>query len=71
VLLPVKLHRGAKRFEMIRTQTDPVSLCYSPRLAQWAEDGPVYLHAWHIALADSSLHPPSRPASTPETPTSS
>jgi len=51
VLLPVRLHRGAQQFEEIRGSKDLFSLCYSPRLSSWAEDGPVYLHTWHMTAS--------------------
>ena len=49
VLIPARLHLGAEHFEEIRNQKGLITLCYSPRLAQWAEDGPVYLQAWQFA----------------------
>ncbi len=54
VLLPVRLHRGARLFEEVRQQQQLITLCYSPRLAQWAEDGPVYLHSWHLSPSPHS-----------------
>jgi len=56
VLLPARWHQGARYFEDVRRQQEPVTLCYSPRLAQWAEEGPVYLHTWHL---DSMTRPSS------------
>lgn len=55
VLLPVRLHRGAHLFEDIRNQQGLVSLCYSPRLSSWTEDGPVYLHTWQIAPSNHGV----------------
>ncbi len=54
VVMPVKLHRGAQLFETVRNIEGMVTLYYSPRLAQWAEDGPVYLQAWRIQSNSSS-----------------
>ncbi|MEE2887491.1 MAG: single-stranded-DNA-specific exonuclease RecJ [Planctomycetota bacterium] len=51
VLLPVRLHRGVQMFEDIRGSQDPVTISYSPRLSTWTEDGPVYLHTWHLAAS--------------------
>jgi single-stranded-DNA-specific exonuclease len=53
VVLPVRLHNGARHFEEIRNQKKPIVLCYSPRLAPWADEGPVYLHTWHLSCADA------------------
>lgn len=51
-ILPARLKNGASRFEEIRALDRPVTLTYVPRLAQWAEEGPIELHV-------SALHPES------------
>lgn len=48
VVLPGRLRLGADRFETLRNHREPVTLVYSPRLAEWAEEGPVVLHASHL-----------------------
>ncbi|MCA8958668.1 MAG: hypothetical protein KDC87_21505, partial [Planctomycetes bacterium] len=61
VLLPARLHEGAESFEDVRNQNEPVTLCYTPRLAQWAEDGPVVLHVWHLEPNSNGHQPPPSP----------
>lgn len=48
VVLPARLHLGASMFERLRNHSEPVTLVYSPRLADWVEEGPVVLHASHL-----------------------
>ena len=59
ILMPARLHLGARYFEDIRNETDSITLCYSPRLAQWAEDGPVYLQTWHVGKSNGASENPS------------
>ncbi len=48
VVLSGRVRLGARMFENLRNRTEPVTLVYSPRLADWAEEGPVVLHASHL-----------------------
>jgi single-stranded-DNA-specific exonuclease len=48
VVLPGRLRLGAGMFEALRNHKEPVTLVYSPRLADWVEEGPVVLHASHL-----------------------
>jgi len=48
VVLPGRLRLGARMFETLRNHKEPVTLVYSPRLADWVEEGPVVLHASHL-----------------------
>ncbi len=50
VVLPTRLRLGASQFETLRNHKQLVTLVYSPRLARWAEEGPVLLHASHLVL---------------------
>ncbi len=43
VVLPARLKHGSARFEEVRALEGPLRLTHSPRLAAWAEDGPVEL----------------------------
>jgi len=53
-VLPARLKGGARRFDEIRAIDTPVLLTYHPRLAQWAEDGPVELQVLDLRTeADS------------------
>ena len=49
VLLPAKLHLGARYFEELRDRQDALTISYSPRLNRRAVNGPVHLQVWNIA----------------------
>lgn len=53
-VLPVRLHRGAGLFESLRQTERHFDLCFSPRIATWADEGPVYLHSWHLEESKGS-----------------
>lgn len=43
ILLPARLRAGSLRFEELRRADGALDVVFSPRLAQWAEEGPVEL----------------------------
>jgi hypothetical protein len=47
-VLSGRVRLGARMFEDLRNHKEPVTLVYSPRLADWGEEGPVVLHASHL-----------------------
>jgi single-stranded-DNA-specific exonuclease len=49
VLLPAKLHLGARHFEELRNQKDSMTMSYSPRLNRRAVNGPVHLQVWQMS----------------------
>ena len=57
-VLPARLKNGAARFEEINALRDPVTLTYTPRLAQWAEEGPVELQVSGLVPESASSQPP-------------
>jgi hypothetical protein len=64
VVLPGRLRLGASMFETLRNHKEPVTLVHSPRLAHWAEEGPVVLHASHLVHAATPHNPPHVPGRT-------
>ena len=48
-LMPARFRGGASQFEALRgASKGQLRVTYSPRLAQWAEEGPVELHVSHL-----------------------
>ena len=54
VVLPVRLHHGSQWFETIREAKHLITISYTPRLSTWTEDGPVFLHTWHLSQSKRS-----------------
>lgn len=58
-VLSARIKNGAHRYDEMREVKAPVLLTYIPRLAQWAEQGPVELDVSEVRLEDQgSCQPP-------------
>ena len=56
-VLPARLRHSANRLEEIASMDGPIVLTYVPRIAQWAEEGPVQLQVQALQLDTNESEP--------------
>ena len=64
-VLPARIKNGAHRYDEMLEVDAPVLLTYVPRLAQWAEQGPVELDVADVRLEDRASDDPHQARALP------